>query len=58
MSEQLLLFERKKPAWIDRIWQTIDPRKQDETVAVLAQMARDALTGCAVKREEERGNEP
>lgn len=40
MYEQLLLFEEPRPAWIDRIWRTIDTQKQQEIVEILAEMGR------------------
>jgi hypothetical protein len=54
MSEQLLLFDRKRSAWIERVWKTIDPKQRQETIAILSEMARDALTDGAGRREKER----
>jgi hypothetical protein len=57
MSEQLPLFSRKRPAWIARFWQTIDPKRRREVVAILAQMASDALTRPAERQEKEHSDE-
>jgi hypothetical protein len=57
MSEQLLLFDQKKPAWIERVWKTVDPKHRQEAIAILAEMARDALTDGAGAREKERCDE-
>ncbi len=58
MSEQLLLFRHKKPAWIERFWETINPEKGQEAIAILARMASDALATRTVRREKERSDEP
>jgi hypothetical protein len=54
MSEQLLLFSRKKPAWMERLWETLDSKQRHEVIAVLAQMASDALTP---RQEKEQNHE-
>jgi hypothetical protein len=40
MYKQLLLFEEPRPAWIDRLWRTMDRQKQQEIVDILAEVAR------------------
>jgi hypothetical protein len=54
MSEQLLLFSREKPAWMERFWETLDSKERHEVIAVLAQMASDALTP---RQEKEHNHE-
>lgn len=43
MSEQLQIFPSERPVWIDELWQRIGPDRRKDAVAILAQMARDAL---------------
>jgi hypothetical protein len=43
MSQQRSLFETGTAPWIVRLWDTIDPDKRQEILAVLAEMARDNL---------------
>jgi hypothetical protein len=57
MSEQLHLFSHKKPAWIERVWERIEPKRRQEVVAILAQMASDALTQPGARREKEQSDE-
>jgi len=57
MSEQGLLFRLERPAWIDRLWQTIDPKRRREIVSILAQMARHSLAVPTAMRSEERSDE-
>jgi hypothetical protein len=57
MSEQLQLFKPERPVWIDRVWQRIDPERRQELVAILAQMATDALTDPMARQAKERSDE-
>jgi hypothetical protein len=54
MSEQLLLFSREKPAWMERFWEGLDSRERREVIALFAQMASDALTP---RQEKEQSHE-
>jgi hypothetical protein len=57
MSEQLQLFPPERPVWINRLWQRIDPNRRQAIVAILAQMARDALAVPATRRTREERDE-
>ena len=52
MDEQCLLFDVERPSWIDKLWQTIDPRKRREIVSILAQMARHSLAAQGMRAKE------
>ncbi len=43
MSEQLFLFEPPQRRWITRLWQRLGPQKRQQTLALLAEMARGSL---------------
>lgn len=47
MSRQHCLFEIGAAAWIVRVWSTMPSEKREETLSVLAEMARDALAARA-----------
>jgi len=52
MSQQRSLFEVGTAPWVVRLWDTIDPDRRQEVLAVLAEMARDGLVALAqVSRE-------
>jgi hypothetical protein len=43
MSQQRSLFETGTAPWVVRLWDTMDPEKRQEVLAILAEMARDDL---------------
>jgi hypothetical protein len=43
MSQQRSLFEIGTAPWVVQLWDTIDPEKRREILAILAEMARDNL---------------
>lgn len=57
MSEQVLLFDLRRPLWSDRLWRTIDLETRHEIVSILAEMGRRSLTPEQVTRTEEASDE-
>jgi len=57
MSQQRSLFETGTAPWVVRLWDTIDPDKRQEVLAVLAEMARDDLVAAAQGSREEKKHE-
>jgi hypothetical protein len=43
MSQQWSLFETGTAPWVVQLWNTIDPEKRQEVLAIVAEMARDNL---------------
>jgi hypothetical protein len=43
MSMQQRLFEDPPPAWIARLWETINPERREEVLTILAEMGRSAI---------------
>ena len=43
MSQQRSLFETATAPWVVRLWDTIDPEKRQEVLAIAAEMARGNL---------------
>ena len=43
MSQQRSLFELSTAPWVVRLWESVDPERRREVLALLAEMARDAL---------------
>jgi hypothetical protein len=43
MSEQRLLFDPPRSAWVVRLWRSIDPKTRSEIIALLADLARHSL---------------
>lgn len=44
MSKQRLLFEPQRSPWVDELWRQVPPKRRQEIVAALAEMARITLT--------------
>jgi len=57
MSQQLSLFETGIAPWVVRLWETIDPAKRQEVLAILAEMARDDLVALSSLRREGQNHE-
>ena len=57
MSQQLSLFETGTAPWVVRLWDTIDPEKRQEILAILAEMARDDLVALSALRREGKNHE-
>jgi hypothetical protein len=57
MSQQLSLFETGTSPWVVRLWETIDPEKRQEVLAILAEMARDDLVALSSLRREGQNHE-
>lgn len=43
MGDQQFLFDLKRPTWIERIWERIDPETRRRVIAILAEMGRTSL---------------
>ncbi len=55
MSEQRLLFEPRRPPWVDRLWQEIPTDTRRQLISILAEMGRnDPQRGRKEPPEEER----
>ena len=57
MSQQRSLFETGTALWIVRLWDTIDPEKRQEVLAILAEMARDDLVALSPLSKEGKNHE-
>ena len=57
MSQQRSLFETGTAPWVVRLWDTIDPEKRQEVLAILAEMARDDLVALSALRREGKNHE-
>jgi TorA maturation chaperone TorD len=57
MSQQRSLFETETAPWVVRLWDTIDPEKRREVLAILAEMARDDLVAVCSPGKEGRNHE-
>ena len=57
MSQQLSLFETGTAPWVVRLWDTIDPEKRQEVLAILAEMARDDLVALSTLSREGQNHE-
>jgi hypothetical protein len=57
MSQQLSLFETGTSPWVVRLWETIDPEKRQEVLAILAEMARDDLVALSSLKREGQNHE-
>ena len=44
MSKQRLLFEARRRPWVNKLWRQIPPKKRQQIIATLAEMARVTLT--------------
>lgn len=58
VSQQRSLFEVGTAPWVVRLWEAIVPEKRQEVLALLAEMARDALVGVKPIRRKDTTNEP
>jgi hypothetical protein len=57
MSEQRLLFDPPRSAWVVRLWRSIDPKTRGEIVALLAEMGRHSLAGRSATADERARHE-
>lgn len=57
MSQQRSLFETGTAPWVVRLWDTIDPEKRREVLAILAEMARDDLVALSPLSREGKNHE-
>jgi len=57
MSQQRSLFETGTAPWVLRLWDTIDPEKRQEVLAILAEMARDDLVALSPLSREDKNHE-
>ena len=58
MRIQLHLFEKNEPRWAKRILKTIEAKRREELVRLLAEMGKSAIEANRKREKEERNNEP
>ena len=57
MRQQRSLFETGTAPWVVRLWETIDPEKRQEVLAIVAEMGRDNLVAPAQGSREGKNHE-
>jgi hypothetical protein len=52
MYDQLVLFEEPPPAWVSRLWKTMDSAKRQEIVEIMAEMGTSSIAKTILERKE------